>query len=113
MEAHIIKQSDTLTVRKDLITLKTTKKHWPRRLESIGSEAGSGPSNSLYFKEGDAPWVLKRDDLSLAKDVIIGVSVPSSYRSSLQPYFTMDEHLSELNLHDHLNLLRVCIMSKT
>ena len=31
------KQSDTLVVRKDRITSKTKKKHWPRRLESTGS----------------------------------------------------------------------------
>ena len=35
------KQSDTLVVRKDVITSKITKKHWPRRLESIGSEEAS------------------------------------------------------------------------
>ena len=51
------KQSDTLVVRKDLITSKTKKKHWPRRLESTGSEAGAGPSNSWFFKEGDVPWI--------------------------------------------------------
>ena len=28
------KQSDTLAVRKDIITSKTKKKYWPRRLES-------------------------------------------------------------------------------
>ena len=40
------KQSDTFVVRKDLITSKTKNKYWPRRLESTGSEAGIGPSNS-------------------------------------------------------------------
>ena len=55
---HILsKQSDTLAVRKDLITSKTKKKHWLRRLESMGLEAGTGPSNSWFFKEGDVPWI--------------------------------------------------------
>ena len=51
------KQSYTLAIRKDIITSKTKKKYWPRRLESTGSEAGVGPSNSWYFKEGDVPWI--------------------------------------------------------
>ena len=75
------KKSDTLAVRKYIITSKTKKKHWPRRLESTGSEAGVGPSNSWFFKEGDVPWILKKDDISLAKEVIMGVRVPSSYGS--------------------------------
>ena len=49
----LLKQSDTLAIRKELITSKTKNKHWPRRLESMGSEAGIGPSNSWFFKEGD------------------------------------------------------------
>ena len=50
--SHIsLKQSDTLAVRKDLITSKTKKKNWPRQLESTGEV---GPSN-WYFKEGDVP----------------------------------------------------------
>ena len=84
MEAHIIETNDTLAIRKDLITSKTKKKHWPRQLESTGSEAGIGPSNSWYFKEGDVPWILEKDYLSFAKEVIMGVRVPSSYRSSLR-----------------------------
>ena len=36
------KQSDTLNIRKDLITSKTKNKHWPRQLESTGEV---GPSN--------------------------------------------------------------------
>ena len=106
------KQSDTLVVRKDLITSKTKMKHWPRRLESTGSESGAGPSNSWYFKEGDVPWIFKKYDIYLAKEVIMGVRVPSSYGSSLRRCFTVDYHLSGLKSHDHLNLLRVCIMSK-
>ena len=58
------KQSDTLVVMKDLITSKTKKKHWPKQLESTGSEAGLGPSNSWYFKEGDVTCILKKDDIS-------------------------------------------------
>ena len=54
------KQSDTLDVRKDIINSKTKNKHLPRRLECTGSEAGTGPSNSWFFKEGDVPWILNR-----------------------------------------------------
>lgn len=106
------KQSDTLVVRKDLITSKPKIKYWPRWLESKGSEEGVGPSNSWFFKEGDVPWIFKKDDISLAKEVIMDVRVPTSYGSSLQRCFTVDDHLSGLKSHDHLNLLRVCIMSK-
>jgi hypothetical protein len=48
------KESDTLDVRRDLISSKTKKKHWPRQ-ESRGEV---GPSWS--FKEGDVPWILKK-----------------------------------------------------
>ena len=61
LQRHVSsKQSDTLNVRKDLITSKTKKKHWSRQLESAGSEVGIGPSNSWYFKEGDVPWIFKK-----------------------------------------------------
>ena len=103
------KQSDTLAIRKYIITSKTKKKHWPRRLESTRSKVG--PSN-WYFEEGDVPWIFKKDDLSLAKEAIMGVRVPSSYGSSLRHCFTVDDHLSGLKSLDHLNILRVCIMSK-
>jgi hypothetical protein len=46
-----------LVVRRDLISSKTKKKHWPRQ-ETRGEV---GPSWS--FKEGDVPWILKKDDL--------------------------------------------------
>ena len=75
-------------------------------------EEGTGPSNSWFFKEGDVPWIFKKDDISLAKEVIMGLRVPSTYGSSLRYYFTVDDHLSGLKSHDHLNLLRVRIMSK-
>ena len=78
------KKSDTLAVRKDLITSKAKKKYWSRKLESTGSEAGPGPSNSWFFKEGDVPWIFKKDDISLAKEVIMDVRVPTSYGSSLR-----------------------------
>ena len=42
------KKSDTLDVRKDIITSKTKYKHWPIQLESIGSEAVG--SSNWYFK---------------------------------------------------------------
>jgi hypothetical protein len=100
------KESDTLVVRRDLISSKTKKKHWPRQ-ETRGEV---GPSWS--FKEGDVPWILKKDDLSLEKEVIMSVRVPSLYGSSLRHCFTVEDHLSGLKSHDHLNLLRVR-MSKT
>ena len=71
------KQGDTLVVRKDLITSKTKKKHGPRQ-ESRGES-----SPSWYFKEGDVPWILKKDDISLAKNVILSVNTPSLYGSTL------------------------------
>jgi hypothetical protein len=41
-------------MRRDIISSKTKKKHWPRK-ESRGEV---GPSWS--FKEGDVPWILKK-----------------------------------------------------
>ena len=107
-----MKESGTLVVRKYLITSKTKKKYWARRLESTGSKEVDGLSNYWYFKEGDVPWIFKKYDFSLAKEVIMGVRVPSSYGPSLRCCFTMDDHLSGLKSHDHLNLLRVRIMPK-
>ena len=49
----------------------------------------------------------KKDDLSLEKEVIMRVRVPSSYGSSLCHCFIMEDHLSGLKSHDHLNFLRV------
>ena len=95
-----------MVVRRDLISSKTKNKHCPRK-ESRGEV---GPSWS--FKEGDVPWILKKVDVSLAKEVILGVKVPSLYGYSLQHSFTMEDHFSGLKSHDHLNLLRVH-MSKT
>jgi hypothetical protein len=101
------KESDTLDVRRDLISLKTKKKHWPRQ-ESRGEA-----SPSWSFKEGDVPWILKKEDLSLAKEVILGVKVPSLYGYSLQRFFFVcQDHLSGLKSHDHFNLLKVRHMSK-
>jgi hypothetical protein len=90
------KESDTLVVRRDLISSKTKKKHWPTQ-ESRGEV---GPSWS--FKEGDVPWILKKEDLSLSKEFILGVKMPYLYGSSL----------SGLKSLDHLNLLKVRHMSK-
>jgi len=89
-----------------LLIQRVKKKHWPRN-ESRGEV---GPS--WYFKAGDVPWILKKDDLSLEKEVILGVKVPSLYGSTLRCCFTMEDHLSELKSRDHLNLLRLHI-SKT
>jgi len=71
---HIsLKESDTLVVRRDFISSKTKKKHWPRQ-ETRGEV---GPSWS--FKEGDVPWILNKYDISLAKEVIMSVWVSSLY----------------------------------
>ena len=53
------KERDTLVVRRDLVSSKTKKKRWPRQ-ENRGEV---GPSWS--FKEGDVPWILKKEDISL------------------------------------------------
>jgi hypothetical protein len=98
-------KSDTLVVRRDLIASNTKKRHWPRK-ETRGEV---GPSWS--FKEGDVPWILKKDDLSMVKDVILGVKAPSLYGSTLRHCFTVEGNLSGLKSHDHLNLLRVCMLN--
>jgi hypothetical protein len=68
------KKSDTLGVRRDLISSNTKKKKWLRKK----SRGEVGPSWS--FKEGDVPWILKKYKFSLVKDVILGVKVPSLYK---------------------------------
>ena len=55
---------------------------------------------------------LKKYDIYLEKEVIMDVRVPTSYGSSLRCSFTMDDHFSGLKSDDHLNLLKVRIMSK-
>ena len=77
MEAHIIKQSDTLAVRRDIISSNTKKRHWPRK----NSRGESGPS--WPFKEGHVPWILKKDDVSMANDVKLGVKTLSLFGSTL------------------------------
>ena len=107
MEACILsKESDTLVVRRDLVSSKSKKKHWPRK-ESRGEVGPSWP-----LKESDVSWILKKVDLSLEKEVILGVKVPYLYGSSLRCSFNMEDQLSRLKSNDHLNLLRVR-MSKT
>ena len=72
------KKSYTLAIRRDLISSNTKNKQWPKK-ENRG-EVG----HSWSFKEGDVPWILKKDDLSVAKDVIFGgVEAPSLYGSAL------------------------------
>jgi len=71
------KESDTLIVRLDFSFSKTKKEHWPRQ-ETRGEV---GPS--WYFKEGNVPWILKKVDHSLEKEVIISVKVPFLYGPSL------------------------------
>ena len=99
------KKSDTLAVMIDLISSNTKKKHWTKN-KNIG-EVG----HSWSFKEGGVPWILKKDDLSMEKDVILGVKEPSLYGSTLRCCFSVEGHLSRLKSHDHLNLLRVCMLN--
>jgi hypothetical protein len=102
-----LKESDTLVVRRDIISSKSKKKHSPRQ-ESKGEV---GPSWS--FKEGDVPWILKKEDISLEKEVMLGVKVPYLYGSSLRHFFTLSqEHFLRLKSHDYLNLLKVRHTSK-
>ena len=77
MEAHINKKNDTLAIRRDLISSNTKKKHWARK------ESRREASPSWSFKEGDVPWILKKDDLSVAKYVMLGVKEPSLYGATL------------------------------
>ena len=65
MEVHIIKKSDTLAVRRDFISSNTKNKHWPKNKNR--GEA----SHPWSFKEDDVPLILKKDDLSVIKDVIL------------------------------------------
>jgi len=97
-------KTDTLAIRRDIISSNTKTRHWPRN-KTIGED---GPSWS--FKEGDVPWILKKDDLSIAKDIILGVKEPSLYGSTLH-YVTVDENLSGLKSHGHMKLLRVCMLN--
>ena len=100
------KNRDKLSSKRDLISSNTKKKH--RSRQEYRGEDG----HSFSFKKDDVQWILKREYLNLAKEVIVGVKVPYLYGSSLQCCFTTYEKLSGLKSHDHLNLLRVCIMSK-
>ena len=59
------------------------------------------------FKEGVISWILKKDNLSLEKEVIMSVRVPSLYWSSLWCCFTVEDCFSGSKLHDHVNLLRI------
>ena len=95
-----MKKSDTLAIMRYFISSNTKEKHWPKK-ENRG-EVG----HSLSFKEGDVPWILKKDDLLVAKAIILGVKAPSLYGSTLQHCFNVEEHLSRLESRDHLNLLR-------
>ena len=105
--SHIIQKSDKLKIMKDLNSSNTKNKHWPIQ-ENRGEDG-----HSFSFKKGDVPWILKKEDLNLVKEIILGVKVPSFYWCSLQCCFATDENLLGLKSHEHLNLLRVRIMPKT
>jgi hypothetical protein len=98
-------KSNTMAIGRDLIVSNTKKRHWPR------NETRGEASPSWSFKEGDVPWILKKDDLSMAKDVILGVKEPSLYGSTLGRFFIVDGNLLGLKSHDHMNLLRVCMLN--
>jgi hypothetical protein len=75
---HIsLNKSNTLAIRRDLIALNTKKRHWPRKKSRWEVES------FWSFKEGDVLWILKKDDISMVKDVILGVKAPSLYGSTL------------------------------
>ena len=100
------KKSDKMKARKYIISSNTKKKHWPRQ------ETRREDGHSFSFKKCDVPWILKKEYLNLEKEVILGMKVPYFYGSSLQCCFTIDEKLTGLKSHDHLNLVRVRIMYK-
>jgi hypothetical protein len=94
-----------MAVRRDVVASNTKKRHWP--INETRREA----SPSLSFKEGDVPWILKKYDLSMAKDVQLGVKTPFLYGSNLRCFFTIDKKFLGLKLQDHLNLLKVCMLN--
>jgi hypothetical protein len=47
----------------------------------------------------------------MVKYVILGVKAPSLYGSTLCHCFTVEGNLSGLKSHDHLKLLRVCMLN--
>ena len=68
---HIsLKKSDRLAATRYFISSNTKKKHWTKK-ENRG-EAG----HSWSFKEVDVPWILKKDDILVAKAIILGVRAP-------------------------------------
>jgi hypothetical protein len=64
-------KSDTMVFKRDLIALNTKKRHWP------SNETRGEDGSSWSFKEGDVPWILKKYDPFMVKDVILGVNAPS------------------------------------
>jgi hypothetical protein len=47
----------------------------------------------------------------MVNDVILGVKAPFLYGSTLQNCFTVEGNMLGLKSHDHLNLLRVCMLN--
>jgi hypothetical protein len=94
-----------LAIRRDLNVSNTKKRHWPKK------ETVREASPSWSFKEGDVSWILKKEDLSMVKDVILGVKAYYLYGSTLRRCFTIEGDFLGLKSHDHLNLLRVCILN--
>ena len=105
MEAHIIKKSYTIVVRRDLVSSNTKKRHWLKK-ENRGEVGHCWP-----FKEGDVPWILKKDDILVENDAIWGVKAPLLYGLTRRRCFGVEGYLSGLKSHDHLNLLRVCMLN--
>ena len=71
------KQSVTLIVNRDLISSNNKKKHFPRQ-ENRGED-----DPYWLFKDSNVPCVLKKYDLSLENEVILGVKAPSLYGYTL------------------------------
>ena len=88
-------KNDTFGIRRDIISSNTKNRHWPRQ-ENLGEVV---PCWS--FKEGDVPWVLKKNDISLENEVILVVKVSYLYGPSQRHCFTLDEHFGGLKSHNH------------
>ena len=71
------KKKDMFSSKRDIISSNTKNKHWPRP-ENRGED-----DHSFSFKKYDIPWILKKEDLNLAKEVILGVKEPYFYGSFL------------------------------
>ena len=70
---------------KDVISSNTKIKHGPRQ------EIRGEDDHSFSFKKGNVPWILKKEDLNLENEVILGVKARSFYGYSLRRCFTIEK----------------------